>query len=868
MPQDSEPLEDLVSASSSTPKKRKIGVVEARIRDMMSGLINFYHETIKDTEPGWPSWAQILRIHGIMHNDRILNADGTGINGKTFAAVASKIIRENEYGSINRTLVIAPNGGLLNAWAGSEIDRYASKMHARKQKTVTIEDYVDLKKVTNDTDFVVLNWEKLRLQKGTKRFNEFKQFLESYNPSFFVLDEVHNAKSISSLTTQTLLELVPYTYHLDKSKQADDWRDQVLYKDKKDGKGQVPASKDVMLLSATPIPNRYKDLSIIFHLLNPIKYTDPRIFRSAPADIMRELLGQQVWFRLTRDQVKDDLGLPDLLEEKIEVELTNKEAEIYFRAWSDCVMLGAGFVELRKILYNPSLSKYADEDTPKYSSKMLELAKRAKKDLARGEKVAIHTSYVTGVIEPLTELLGKFCKVEYVIGDVDLADRKDAITLWRNSKKPGTLILSSVGNESMDMTTGKVPVNLYSLEPEMTPREYEQLQGRFHRRGQEATVTHRTLVAKSEHLNRLMMESLDSLSEEYGVEIPKNFRARTIDADLFAMRIAKQKIIEKIYGCVDISKIEQMIYDADSSDKNLSTYSDSLFLLRRLRSKTPWQQAMKMQAEWRNLGEEKFGTLIKRDVWKEWREFHEQGWERSISDYTLQAVGAIIDTLPKKQKGPYNIVDVCSGAAYFSRATGKEATCVDIDRKFLKMGREKIDEINVKLNGSAMNNSYIEATATNLEGITSRSTDILVNSYGLMYLGQDENRHELEEAVLEVNRVLKDNGYHIIALPHSTNRWAIKKFSKLMQEYGFKTVQELTPDYFKNARRQTKSMQGELNGTADDEGAKQNLNGALKKNPLLNNGAYILVYQKQKTVDRLQGISFSFYDNARFLGRG
>jgi hypothetical protein len=302
--------------------------IRKRVKGTLEDYLNFYTRFVKNTEPGWPTWSQAIRIRALMNNKRILVADDTGVNGKTFTAIASKIALEDELGVHVPTFIIGTNDGLINAWSQSEVDMYAEKLHTRKQKVLTIRDFKDLYNTDSSIDFTVINWDKLSKRESSSQWKSLEHVLKVIEPKFYVLDECHNAKSHRSLRGKTIQRIVPYTL-----------------------------DKYLMLLSATPIPNRYRDLAMVFHLLDPIKYPDPTIFTYSPAEVMQELLDRQVWFRLTRQDLKEELGLPDFVEKVVPVQLSDKESELYYKAWSDCVTLGEGLTELRKILYNPSLSK-------------------------------------------------------------------------------------------------------------------------------------------------------------------------------------------------------------------------------------------------------------------------------------------------------------------------------------------------------------------------------------------------------------------------------------------------------------------------------------------------------------------------------
>src|SRR3989344_3505 len=463
----------------------------ARVASTLEGYLAYHDELASTSAAGWPTFSQSIRIKALLDNKRILVADDTGVNGKTFTTAASKFALDKT-GSKHPALIVAPNSGMLNAWAPSEINRYAGYVGASEQNVVTVSEFKDFEKVDRDTDFAVVNWEKLSLGEKDPRWHQFKKAIERQGTRFYGFDECHNGKGSNSLRGQTNRRLVDYT------------------------RGQ-----NLMLLSATPIPNRYRDLGMIFHMLDPDKYQSPSMFSHAGPEVIKELLDRQVWFRLTRQDLKEELGLPDFLEPApIEVNLRDDESEAYFKAWADCVSLGEGLTELRRTLYDPRLSKYgAAMGISRGSSKLEKVAQTVGRLREEGQKVLVHTKFVTGVIDQIKEAAGKSGEVLVVTGDTPLEQRNRLYWQFKNTGPEVALVVSSVAEESVDLTTGDIPCSILNVEPQMTPREDTQLTGRVYRRGQRGVVTNLNFIAQSPTLNQLMLGHLDSLREQYGVSI-------------------------------------------------------------------------------------------------------------------------------------------------------------------------------------------------------------------------------------------------------------------------------------------------------------------------------------------------------------
>ncbi len=792
----------LKAAGHETTLDRKIEETSARLREgilrSLERYIGFYDDIIKDSEPGWPTWSQSMRVCAAVDRDRILNADDTGVNGKTFAASGTKYYLDKITGKKTRALVIAPNSGLLNAWSKEELNGYAYNLHCLDPNVDTVNCFKDLDKINGDADFTVINWEKLSVDKDNFRWRKFERLLEN-KFDYFILDECHNAKSRRSLRGKSIQRIIPYTI-----------------------------GKKLMLLSATPMPDKYRDLGMLFHILDPVKYKDPALLYGAGPEIYKEFFQREIWFRLTRQQLQQELSLPDLVEKNIEVNLSDEEAEVYFQAWFDCVTLGEGLTELRKVLYNPKLSKYCNGIKQDLSSKVKKARDLALDLTANGEKVILKTQLVNnGVIQYIADSLRKDRNVVVVDGNTCVGARKQLYDKFRSSNNYNILIKSDVDNESRALTVGEKAITQIDIEPEISPGREHQGIGRFYRRGQTGPTSHIRLVAKSVKLDQLMMDALEQVAQQYEVKIPRKFRPRTIDADSVVIREAKQSVIDKFYNFEPITKKDQAVHDVDLDHlTNAAEHLEALVSPRVFRELGDFRYATIIQARWRNLGEDLFYKLVESKIWDKWKKLYENGWKGSASETTLKLVGGIVDKLELDLGHKVKLLDEGSGAAYFSRATGRSVICLDLDTKFLAEGKKICDKLGIE-------NKYLAAKATRT-GLKDKSFDITVNGYMLFYLGQDKDRSQIEDCILEKNRVMVNGGNYVIALPYTVDNAVIKRFSRNIEDYGFKEISYL------------------------DQKAT--------KCETMKNGCHILVYEKFKDCNEKLGKDLSFYDGrTRFI---
>lgn len=802
-------IEDRISSDRFPEQEEQLNLqpkdkdmILAKVLEHLEDYIRFYDQITSYAEPGWPTFSQSMRMKALIKNKRIIVADDTGVNGKTFTAVGSKILLDKTHGFNHPTLVIAPNAGMLNAWSPEEIDNYRLKLKARPQKVVTVSEYSDLSKVSAETDFLIVNWEKLSVNNDDKRWSKLEEVITSFKPEFYVLDECHNAKGMSSLRGKTIRRLSSYTM-----------------------------GKHLMLASATPIPNRYKDLAVIFHLLDPVKFPDPAMFSYSGPDIMKEFLQRVSWFRLTKEDLKEELGLPELIYKEVPVIMSDSEAEIYFNAWADCVTLGKGLTELRKILYNPALSFYSSGYADLSSSKYAKLRELVEEINARGEKVIIKTNLVNnGVLEDILNLFpGE--KIPVVYGDTEPHKRKENYLRFRNQPSCNKILLSQVAEESIDLTTGRVPVTIIEIEPSMTIREEVQLIGRAYRRGQLADVTYIKLVSESPQLNQMMLSFVKEIAQTYGLKVPRSYRPGTIDQNKVAMVKAKKEVARKFYSFEKITKKDQEIHDTDI--QNALSHLEAFSISSAVREISPFELASLIQTRWRNIGEEKFTSLVDFEGWERWTQLYEKGWQGSASQASLELITEQLKDIKQilKVRKLY-VADQGAGALYLPRAMYQaneelakniEFTCIDLDSKSLVKGLRKCEIMG--MNPENLATMKFPITKTDLD---SHIYDAIVNSYALMYLtGKD-----IEECAIETNRLLADpkrmRSFWILALPYSIDIPVMKRFTENLEPYGFSLFKELNPEDTKQEH--------------------------------MTSGCFIRVYEKTKNSNKEHGLDLSLYE--------
>ncbi len=760
-----------------------------------------YHDELSGTAAsGWETrFAQSVRIHALLEHRRIGVFDDTGVNGKTFVGVGGKLELDRVKEGNHPTLVISPNSGLLNAWAPDEINRYACHLQRREQKVATLSRYTDISQVPSDVDFVVVNWDKFSVKDTDERWDALEALIGRVNPKYYIFDECHSAKSFSSHRSKRVGGIISRTI-----------------------------GNYVNLSSATPIPNRYKDIGMILHMSDPERFTDPRMFMHAGPEKMKELFERQVWFRLTREDMREMLGLPEIPKEyEIMVPLSEPEAEIYFRAWADCVLMGSTYSELRKNLYDANLSRYAagyDTIVPSKIKAAVDLTRRLREE---GQKVLIKTNLVnSGILDKITAAVFKIEEGCVISAKTSAEERRRIAMLYRNSSSHNILVTTPALEESVDLTTGETPASIIFMEPDMEPRAERQFVGRQYRFGQRGPVSIYYLRAQSSTLEDLMLGYLHHITTEYGVTIPKKFTARFVDSDMLAMRRAKEGVNTKFYEFKQMSAGDIAIHDAATLEQAAQRLH-SFIAPTRFKAISDFERSALMQLPWRNIGEKGFRTITKMKGWRNWVGAYDRGHDNSASQAVQQIIGKMLDSYESELGKALDVTDVGSSAAYLSRDTGREMVCVDIDQYSLMQGRFECEKL-------GLSNTYVRASATQT-GLNYGCMDTVVNAYTLFYLGQDGKRREIEYCAKETNRILRKGGRFYVALPFSVDGVLIERFNCGMEHYGFSLKQYLSP-------QQT-------------------------KRPTMKSGAHIMEFEKVRDVWTIRKVEMSLYEGkTRFVG--
>lgn len=467
------------------------------------GRIEWVHS---GSAPDYVEFPSLHQKRGVLHiakYKRLLIADEMG-TGKTAQAILAKLYLEEKLNRKLKTLVICPNS-VKELWI-EKIEEYCEKLG--KENTVIISgDYSKekaLKRAREGVDFVITNYSMVSMAPGEREFNIIKE-LKELKFDYVILDEVHNAKNLTSNRAKAVNEIT---------------RD-VEY---------------VVLLSGTPIPNRLYDLGMSMHILEPGLFPDPRDFNrsySKNPRILRDLLLSGRMLRVRADEV---IQLPSLKVNVVDVDVKDKQRTAYLRVFENRNLNSyTKLARLRRILIDPNIVPFGDLRGAE-SGKLEELDKIVKEKVTAGEKVVIYTNFKYRVTKNLARRYAMYGS--YVIdGDVPArtrikedSEREKIRKEFQTSDKK--VLIATVGTlcEGVDLTAARTVV---FLDPPFTSTAREQSTARVYRLGQSRPVEVYSLIAKDARISKV---TYDKESGEYG----------TIDEAIHKLVEKKERLIEYV----------------------------------------------------------------------------------------------------------------------------------------------------------------------------------------------------------------------------------------------------------------------------------------------------------------------------------
>lgn len=262
---------------------------ELSLRDRLLWLLTPpIHELLADPQlmlPEKPYPFQMVGIKWLMDRDAALLADEMGLGKTMQAIIAARLLFRTK--QISQVLIICPKS-LIPNWRAELRKWWPNVVH---HVTVAENDRQRfLKLATPNIVVKIVNYEKLAKELDWLKAQKFSHDL-------VILDEAQNIKKSSSRKAQAVKALI---------------------------------AKRRWALTGTPLENHLDDVISIFGFVKSRLLT-----QSATVDVVRQLIRPYFLRRKTEEVIKD---LPELIEQTVEIELTNCQLEAYERLERDAVI--------------------------------------------------------------------------------------------------------------------------------------------------------------------------------------------------------------------------------------------------------------------------------------------------------------------------------------------------------------------------------------------------------------------------------------------------------------------------------------------------------------------------------------------------
>ncbi len=750
------------------------------IKGKLNDIVDFWSDLSTDIglNPNIkPKASQAIRVYQLLNNGhkRIMCADATS-SGKTLTALLMKLLLDKEKPredkKPHRVMLLAPDQSLKTGWSQAKLANYFANPSS-VPRVAYIHDKKDLDSLClNDAEIIAVNHHKLGFKSDltcNHYLNRIKDLLENIDMVF--VDESHNYQHPETNRSRAIKEISDI------------------------------CGKDTyfVLLSATPIPNVLSDAGVQLHLLDPEKYPfkpyDPDQFPEA----FRILRINGQLYSFTRDEVQQVFGLPNLkINNPSMVEMSKEHADQYFQIWSDINSPGFSrrILKLRKLLLQ---------------SKFEEVKKIMEQNKNTDTQLLFFSLLKKDILDPLVgigkEIFGE-TKVAKIAHETTLEQRIELSRKFESGEVKALFNTAQVAGEAFPLIGGKRPVSLYFMEPVSDPGKFTQIVGRPYRFGQLAPVDIYTLIAFNEELKRRMEEAKPQLEQASGVKFRSTWRPSTIDLDFLEARIQKEAIQnQKVMQGIRLSDVDKIFTELsterpstiDADEKQLvirslppSPVSANIKFIKLLRGAAAlygcgvkdFIESIKGNGELAQAAKNMFDAYTNKEI----------DYKKTTSAYTNRFIAQVIRALESKNSRNYShILDIGSGPLCLTKALKRNLISLDPWPEMLKAGLQEAGSIEMeKVPGGLEKSLLINGYAQKMP-LKNESVDVAVSSYSIMYSAQGKSkeqvRREIEDALLEIRRVLSPEGYLILALPKSrTTAREFETFKELLPNYHFKSA--------------------------------------------------------------------------------
>lgn len=663
----------------------------------------------------FPDTNQLINIKEIADKKKMLIADEMGL-GKSASAILAK-----EYLGLKCGLIVAPSN-VISTWEkylSSEKDENGKQIGYFKEglvpKILTLEKIEDLKKTQQAHDYILISQEKLTAK--------YIQELEKVDFDMLIVDEVHKLKNLKGgKRSSNLIKLA----------------------------GKIEGEdKYLSILSGTPVPNKVEDLAMILKLLYPEDFAE-----ISNRDLVNSLIyGELIDLRsklLPRMQMKslaESLEMPELTEEKIEIELSAEEKDIYEILWEEDELTASEKLQtLRKFLINPELLDLLPSTE---SSKTRTFNEELNKTFQSKDKVVcFFNGYIEGVIRGEQNIIQRLnlpedVEIMRIEGEVSQAEREK---IQNELKEKGRKILLLVSGQTADVGVDfSAAEEVYFYNEPWTKYDKRQQLGRVYREGLKNPLTFKTLIVKN-----------------------------TIEEGIRKYIDIKEKAIEKLLRGIPRTEIENRLMEKDEkqTERNLEINEE----LAEYYFST-WDRMMRIFRAARQMGEKNFRKFLTR-YGKEYADCYTELGSRTYQGNNSRAMATLLNNM-LSEKGAdsksIRILDIASGPEMLKKHSLEKYQ----DRIFsVDINRYHFDNMAGK-----------KAVASFLElPIKNNSVDYCNLALALHYTKYAPSRgiYERLQVLTEINRALKVGGRALISTLHNDVIKDEKSFENLVKESGFR----------------------------------------------------------------------------------
>ena len=662
--------------------------------------------------------CQLEAVADILEKKKILIADDPGF-GKSAEAIYAKTALENRFGSDVGTLITCPPS-VAEHWE-DEIQKWYKKRDQTRITRVQTETYEsDLERARN-SDFVIVGYPTLshsRIQ------SPLTDRLSGMRFKYGIIDEVHNAKnpeSVRSMSVKKLFDSMEY----------------------------------LTLLSGTPVPNSVLDIYMLLSLLDketfPIDSTNPKallssfygMFKEDPEFVSR-LLNDRMLRRTAEEYLPTKF--PDLRQRDLEIDLEGEHRDVYLQIYeNDDIKPGSKLWQLVKASIDPNLvnlkfldSKLKERLGQMESSVYKSLDNLVEEAVDSNGKVLLFSDLKKGVIEKLRERFSKYGAVA-IDGNVsstkingDLSTREEIRRKFQNDPNCRVLLSTTVMDEGVDLTAA---TDVVHLTLPYTPAAFDQRNRRAQRIGE----------IEKNHINvHVVRPQLDGLTP-------------MITDGVWRLLEDKRTIIYYILN--DPFSITKKDLDEIKNGKtHKSRHLSSL-----IRSPTK-----SIQNHLGSLKTQGGSRIIKRyrnmpETAENIAKLYANYWDGYYGGNTANLYLKIIRGL-EKEGNLERKLDIASGPFSLSRKIKEPVVNLDLNQFMLNAGRVLEEGGKMVPGNVAVQGLFHELP------FEDESFDLALNSLSL-HMSKEKSKvgkiSEREQALREMNRVLRPNGYALVTLPHT-----------------------------------------------------------------------------------------------------